>query len=53
MGGIFVDRDNNFLDEKINFILEVLEKIAYGSLTITIDKGEISKIEKEEKFRIK
>ncbi|WP_430840166.1 DUF2292 domain-containing protein [Clostridium nigeriense] len=30
-----------------------MDKIAYGSIIITMDKGHISKIEREEKFRLK
>lgn len=49
----FVDDNKSISDKNINFIIEILNKISYGCLIITIDKGNISKIEKEEKFRVK
>lgn len=49
----FVDDNKSISDKNINFIIEILNKISYGCLIITMDKGNISKIEKEEKFRVK
>ncbi|MGG7213119.1 DUF2292 domain-containing protein [Clostridium nigeriense] len=50
---IFVKHDINIGEDSLNFIIETLDKIAYGSIIITMDKGHISKIEREEKFRLK
>ena len=50
---IFVETSNSICENSLNFIIKTLEKISYGSLIITMDKGKISKIEREEKFRLK
>ena len=50
---IFVESSNSIGENSLNFIIKILEKISYGSLIITMDKGKISKIEREEKVRLK
>lgn len=50
---IFVKNDSNVGEDSLNFIIKTLDKISYGSIIITMDKGNISKIEREEKFRLK
>jgi len=40
-------------EEKINYILTVLEKIQYGSLNITIHNGEITQVDCSEKHRFR
>jgi len=39
--------------EKIKKLLEILETIDYGSVTVVIQGGEIVQIEKNEKLRIR
>ncbi|MFE7083164.1 DUF2292 domain-containing protein [Priestia megaterium] len=40
-------------EEKINYIMTVLEKIQYGSLNITIHNGEITQVDCSEKYRFR
>jgi hypothetical protein len=40
-------------EEKINYIMTVLEKIQYGSLNITIHNGEITQVDCSEKHRFR
>jgi hypothetical protein len=40
-------------EEEIKLLLEYIDKIKYGSITISIQDGRIVQIEKSEKIRLK
>jgi len=44
----------NFIEERdLKKIVELLEKIQYGSVTVIIQNGKILQIERNEKIRVK
>lgn len=46
-------RKNNIQEREIKKIIEFIETIQYGSVTIIIQDGNILQIEKNEKIRMK
>ncbi|MBC3797134.1 YezD family protein [Acetobacterium tundrae] len=48
------NKQKNFVQERdLKKIIEFLEKIQYGSVTVIIQDGKILQIEKNEKIRMK
>ena len=44
---------NDILGKDLNKIIEILQTIQYGSVTIIVQDGKILQIEKNEKIRVK
>jgi Uncharacterized small protein len=46
-------RKNNIDEKDLNKIIEFLETIQYGSVTVIVQDGKIMQIERNEKIRVK
>lgn len=52
-GGIIMNNEkNNLSSESLNLILNILNEIKYGTLTLVVQDGKVIQIERNEKIRL-